>query len=135
MGISVDREKIVLRKHVSRIVIPSEAEGSFSLAVRGSASDSEKRETPYRGKTVGGASYKRLSEGGGKGGTKKISRCARNDSVGNGYPVHPAKAVPGKHSSRIVIGSEACPQSHLSIYFHSTPCISNNYLFFQFGIF
>ena len=66
MGISVDREKIVLRKHVSRIVIPSEAEGSFSLAVRGSASDSEKRETPYRGKTVGGASYKRLSEGGGK---------------------------------------------------------------------
>ena len=30
MGISVDREKIVLRKHVSRIVIPSEAEGSFS---------------------------------------------------------------------------------------------------------
>lgn len=25
MGISVDREKIVLRKHVSRIVIPSEA--------------------------------------------------------------------------------------------------------------
>ena len=69
-----------------------------------------------------------------KGVTKKISRCARNDSVGNGYPVHPAKAVPGKHSSRIVIGSEACPQCHLSIYFHSTPCISNNYLFFQFGI-
>ena len=29
MSISVDREKIVLRKHVSRIVIPSEAEGSF----------------------------------------------------------------------------------------------------------
>ena len=69
-----------------------------------------------------------------KGVTKKISRCARNDSVGNGYPVHPAKAVPGKHSSRIVIGSEACPQCHLSIYFHSAPCISNNYLFFQFGI-
>ena len=64
MGISVDREKIVLRKHVSRIVIPSEAEGSFSLAARGRVSDSEKRETPYRGKTVGGASYKRLGEGG-----------------------------------------------------------------------
>ena len=46
MGISVDREKIVLRKHVSRIVI----EGSFSLAVRGRVSDSEKRETPYREK-------------------------------------------------------------------------------------
>ena len=77
MGISVDREKIVLRKHVSRIVI----EGSFSLAVRGRVSDSEERETPPRRK-----------------------------------------------------GSEVCPQCHLSIYFHSTPCISNNYLFFQFGI-
>ena len=66
MGISVDREKIVLRKHVSRIVIPSEAEGSFSLAARGRVFGSEKWETPYRGKTVGGASYKRLSEGGGE---------------------------------------------------------------------
>ena len=63
MGISVDREKIVLKKHVSRIVI----EGSFSLAVKGSVPDSEKWETPYRGKTVGGASYKRFGEGGGKG--------------------------------------------------------------------
>ena len=71
MGISVDREKIVLRKHVSRIVIPSEAEGSFSLAARGRVFGSEKRETPYREKTVGGASYKRLSEGGGKGGDEK----------------------------------------------------------------
>ena len=66
MGISVDREKIVLRKHVSRIVIPSEAEGSFSLAARGRVFGSEKRETPYRGKTVGGAPYKRLSGGGGE---------------------------------------------------------------------
>ena len=85
MGISVDREKIVLRKHFSRIVIPSEAEGSFSLAVKGSVPDSEKWETPYRRKGGGGTSRKRLSEGGGKKGTKKISRCARNDSVGNGY--------------------------------------------------
>ena len=38
-----------------------------------------------------GAFRKRLSEGGGKKGTKKISRCARNDSVGNGYLVHHAK--------------------------------------------
>ena len=66
MGISVDREKIVLRKHVSRIVIPSEAEGSFSLAARGRVFGREKRETPYRGKTVGGAPYKRLSGGGGE---------------------------------------------------------------------
>ena len=40
---------------------------------------------------------------------RKISRCARNDSVeGCSYPTYPAKAVLGKHSSRIVIGSEAC---------------------------
>ncbi len=63
MGISVDREKIVLRKHVSRIVIPSEAEGSFSLAVKGSVPDSEKWETPYRRKGGNGASRKRHSEG------------------------------------------------------------------------
>lgn len=52
-----------VRERYSRNVIPSEAEGSFSLAVRGRVFGSEKRETPYRGKTVGGASYKRLSEG------------------------------------------------------------------------
>ena len=55
----------------------------------------------------GGASRKRLSEGGGKKGTKKISRCARNDSVGDGYPVHHTKNVWEKHVSRIVIGSGA----------------------------
>ena len=58
------QRKSVWETHSSRIVIGSEAEGSFSLAVRGSVPDSEKRETPYRGKTVGGASYKRLGEGG-----------------------------------------------------------------------
>ena len=77
--------KAVLRKHFSRIVIPSGAEGSFSLAVKGSVPDSEKWETPCRRKGGDGASPKRLSEGGWKKGTKKISRCARNDSVGNGY--------------------------------------------------
>ena len=66
MGISVDREKIVLRKHVSRIVIPSEAEGSFSLAARGRVFGSEKRETPYRRKGGDGASPKGLGEGGGE---------------------------------------------------------------------
>ena len=72
MGISVDREKIVLRKHVSRIVIPSEAEGSFSLAARGRVFGSEKWETPYRRKGGDGASPKRLSEGGGKRGRKRF---------------------------------------------------------------
>ena len=64
---------------------------------------------------------------------RKISRCARNDSVGNGYPLYHTKSVWEMRSSRIVIPSEACPKSHLSIYFHSTPYISNNYLFFRFG--
>ena len=67
-------------------------------------SDSRKRETPYRGK-ADGVSRKRLSEGGGKRGTEKISRYARNDSVGDGYPVHHTKNVWEKHVSRIVIGS------------------------------
>ena len=74
MGISVDREKIVLRKHVSRIVIPSEAEGSFSLAVRRRVSDSREWETPYRRKGGDRASRKRLSEGVvGKGDEKDFS--------------------------------------------------------------
>ena len=63
----VHHTKNVWETRSSRIVIPSGAEGSFSLAVRGRVFGSEKRETPYRGKTVGGASYKRLSERGGKG--------------------------------------------------------------------
>ena len=70
-GYPVHHTKNVWEKHVSRIVIPSRVEGSFSLAVRRRVSDGEKRETPYRGKTVGGASYKRLSEGGDKGGDEK----------------------------------------------------------------
>ena len=73
-GYPVHHTKNVWEKHVSRIVIPSGVEGSFSLAVRRSVFDSEERETPYRGK-VDGVSHKRLSEGEGKGGTKKISRC------------------------------------------------------------
>ena len=65
-GYLVHHTKNVWETRSFRIVIPSEAEGSFSLAARGRVFGSEKRETPYRGKTVGGASYKRLGEGGGK---------------------------------------------------------------------
>ena len=46
----VHHTKNVWETRSSRIVIPSGAEGSFSLAVRGRVSDSEKRETPYREK-------------------------------------------------------------------------------------
>ena len=104
-GYPVHHTKNVWEKHVSRIVIGSEVEGSFSLAVRRSVFDSEKRETPHRRKGGDGVSRKRLSEGGGKRGTEKISRCARNDSVGDGYPVHHTKNVWEKHVPRIVIGS------------------------------
>ena len=41
-----------MRKHVSRNVIPSEVEGSFSLAARRRVSEKEKWETPYRGRAV-----------------------------------------------------------------------------------
>ena len=85
-GYPLYHTKSVWEMRSFRIVIPSEAEGSFSLAVRGSASDSEKRETPYRGKTVGGASYKRLSEGGGKGGDEKDFSTALEMTVwGDGF--------------------------------------------------
>ena len=104
-GYPVHHTKNVWKKRVSRIVIGSEVEGSFSLMVRGRVSDGEKRETPYHGK-ADGVSHKRLSEGGGKRGTKKISHCARNDSVGDGYPVHHTKNVWEKHVPRIVIPSE-----------------------------
>ena len=97
----------MLGKRHFRNVIPSEVEGSFSLAVRGSVPDSEKWETLYRRKGGDGASPKRLSEGGGKRETKKISRCARNDRVENEYPVHHTKNVWETRSSRIVIPSEA----------------------------
>ena len=60
-GYPVHHTKNVWEKNVSRIVIGSEVEGSFSLAVRRSVFDSEERETPYRGK-ADGVSRKRLSE-------------------------------------------------------------------------
>ena len=60
-GYPVHHTKNVWEKHVSRIVIPSGVEGSFSLAVRRRVSDGEERETPYRGK-ADGVSHKRLSE-------------------------------------------------------------------------
>ena len=59
----VHHTKNVWETRSSRIVIPSEAEGSFSLAARGRVFGSEKRETPYRRKGGDGASRKRLSEG------------------------------------------------------------------------
>ena len=105
-GYLVHHTKNVWEKHVSRIVIPSEVEGSFSLVVRRSVFDSEERETPCRGKAGAVLPVNGLAKKSGKKGMKKISRCARNDSVGDGYPVHHTKNVWGKHVSRSVIGSE-----------------------------
>ena len=96
-----------MRKHSFRIVIPSEVEGSYSLAVRWRTLTARNGKHRFSEKVGGGASPKRLYEGGGKRGTKKISRCARNDSVeGCPYPTYPAKAVLRKYASRIVIPSE-----------------------------
>ena len=95
------------KRRVSRIVIPSEVEGSFSLVVRRSVFDSEERETPHRRKGGAVLPVNGLAKKSWKKGTKKISRCARNDSVGDGYPVHHTKNVLEKHVSRIVIGSGA----------------------------
>ena len=104
-GYPVHHTKNVWETRSSRIVIGSRAEGSFSLAVRRRASDGEKRKTPCRGKAVAVLPVNGLAKKSGKKGTKKISRCARNDSVGDGYPVHHTKNVWGKHVSRIVIPS------------------------------
>ena len=48
-----------------RNVIPSEVEGSFSLAVRRRVFEKEKRETPYRGRAV--LSVKGFAQEEGKG--------------------------------------------------------------------
>ena len=87
-----------MRKYVSRIVIPSEAEGSFSLAVKWRVFDSEKWETPYRGRAV--LPLKGLAKEEGKGGRKRFLAPLEMtewgngypaDNVGNGYPVHRTK--------------------------------------------
>ena len=106
-GYPVHHTKNVWEKHISRIVIGSGAEGSFSLAVRRRASDGEKWEIPCRGKAGAVLPVNGLAKKSGKKGTKKISRCARNDSVGDGYPVHHTKNVWETRSSRIVIPSGA----------------------------
>ena len=77
------------------------------MAVRRRASDGEERETPCRGKAGAVLPVNGLAKESWKKGTKKISRYARNDSVGDGYPVHHTKNVWEKHVSRIVIGSRA----------------------------
>ena len=52
-------------KRYSCIVIPTEVEGSFSLAVRRRVFEKEKRETPYRGRAV--LSVKGFAQEEGKG--------------------------------------------------------------------
>ena len=67
-----------------RFVIPSAAEGSFSLAVRRRVFDSRKRETPYRGKAEAVLPLKGLAKGRGKRGRKRFLAFARNDDAKNG---------------------------------------------------
>ena len=63
----------MLGKRHFRNVIPSEVEGSFSLAVRGRVSDSEKWETPYREKVGTVLPLKGLAKEEGKGEEKDFS--------------------------------------------------------------
>ena len=72
----VHHTKNVWETRFSRIVIPSGAEGSFSLAVKGSVPDIEERETPYREKVGTVLPVKGLAKESWKRGTKKISTCA-----------------------------------------------------------
>ena len=64
--------KNVWEMRSSRIVIPSGAEGSFSLAVRGRVFDSEKRETPYREKAGAVLPVNGLAKEEGKGKRKRF---------------------------------------------------------------
>ena len=76
----------------SRFVIPSAAEGSFSLAVRRRVFDSRERETPYRGRTEAVLPLKGLAKGRGKRGRKRFLAFARNDDAKNGIlPPSPAR--------------------------------------------
>ena len=68
----VHHTKNVWETRSSRIVIPSGAEGSFSLAVRGRVSDSEKRETPYREKVGAVLPVNGLAKEEGKRGRKRF---------------------------------------------------------------
>ena len=68
----VHHTKNVWETRSSRIVIPSGAEGSFSLAVRGRVFDSEKRETPYREKVGAVLPANGLAKEEGKEGRKRF---------------------------------------------------------------
>ena len=68
------RLKRNVRYAFPRFVIPSAAEGSFSLAVRRRVFVSRKRETPYRGRAEAVLPLKGLAKGSWEKGTEKISR-------------------------------------------------------------
>ena len=76
------RLKKNVRYAFPRFVIPSAAEGSFSLAVRRRVFDSRERETPYRGRTEAVLPLKGLAKGRGKRGRKRFLAFARNDDAG-----------------------------------------------------
>ena len=75
-----------VEKHVSRIVIGSEVEGSFSLAVRRRASDGEKRETPYRGKAGAVLPVNGLAKKSGKRGRKRFLAALEMTAWGMAIP-------------------------------------------------
>ena len=72
-GYPVHHTKNVWKWRVSRIIIGSEVEGSFSLAVRRRVFDGEKWETPYRGKAGAVLPVNGLAKEEGKGDGKDFS--------------------------------------------------------------
>ena len=96
-----------VRERYSRNVIPSEAEGFFSLAIRGSVPDSEKWETPYREKVGAVLPVNGLAKEEGKRGRKRFLAALEMTVWGNGYPLYRIKCALGKSSSCITISRYA----------------------------
>ena len=84
-----------------RFVIPSAAEGSFSLAVRRRVFDSRERETPYRGKAEAVLPLKGLAKGSWEKGTKRFLAFARNDDAKRRHSFSfPCKGTPRRRCAR-----------------------------------
>ena len=95
------------RKRFSRIVIPSEVEGSLLASSFSPALLNRLYETPYPTCMEYQAScFRSHAHRAFHRERKRFLAFARNDNVGNGYPVHHTKNVWEKCSFRIVIPSE-----------------------------
>ncbi len=86
MAIPCIIQRMCGKRRVSRIVIPSEAEGSFSLAVRRRAFEKEKWETLHRGKAGTVLSVNGLAKEAGKRGRKRFLAALEMTAWGMAIP-------------------------------------------------